>query len=478
MPISELGEINWKNPDVNKLFEILSKQFDKIDQKMKKLEKENQKLVAENNKMRAHIDELTKTIEELKKKKGRSKNVRSYNIREFKGYPHVQKPRTTPKYAQQDHPTVSRILDSRFCPTCGSSLAESSHDYPRCGETIVDGRWTRVNMTIRGRYCKKCRVVQYAQPEDFMTKEHFGIDIMAQVSAMRHLTISYGKIQKMFRMFYGRNIAMSTLEDLDYRVSIHMEQLYYGLLEEPVTARIVSGDETGWYFNGKLCWTWAFLSETCTIYHISNSRSKLVSETFLKDFEGILLGDSHPGWSVAKILQKCLLHYFRDMYHTLDKNDSGEFKAFFGELYKILKSAIKLGKKYGSIKDIPKRSIQKLQNRIDTLAADTCDNNDCNRYAKRLKREGKSLLTFLRHEGVPYHNNASEQAMRTFAIMRKIFYDSSSERGLKTTEIRETIFATCEKRDINPYQFIMDYLGGKTGKIPAPKETMPVPVAA
>ena len=492
IPISELGEINWKNPDVNKLFEILSKQFDKMDQKMKRLERENQKLVAENqkvitenqkvitenNKMRAHIDELTKTIEELKKKKNRSKNARSYNTREFKGYPHVQKPRTTPKYAQQDHPTVSRTLDSRFCPKCGNSLAESSHSYPRCGETIVDGRWTKVNMTILGRYCKKCRVVQYAQPDDFMTKEHFGIDIMAQVSAMRHLTISYGKIQKMFQMFYGRDIAMSTLEDLDYRVSIHMEQLYYGLLEELVTARIVSGDETGWYLNGKLCWTWAFLSDTCTIYHISHSRSKLVSETLLKDFEGILLGDSHPGWSVAEILQKCLLHYFRDMYRTLDKDDNKEFKAFFGELYKILKSAMKLGKKYGSVKDIPKRSVQRLQNRIDALATDTYDNADCNRYAKRLKREGKSLLTFLRHEGVPYHNNASEQAMRTFAIMRKIFYGSRSERGLRTTEIRETMFATCEKRGINPYQFIMDYLGGKTGKIPAPKEIMAVPVAA
>ena len=68
--------------------------------------------------------------------------------------------------------------------------------------------------------------------------------------------------------------------------------------------------------------------------------------------------------------------------------------------------------------------------------------------------------------------------MRTFAIMRKIFYGSRSERGLKTTEIRETIFATCEKRGINPYQFIMDYLGGKAAEIQAPKEPMPVPVAA
>ena len=209
-----------------------------------------------------------------------------------------------------------------------------------------------------------------------MPKEHFGIDIMAQVSAMRRLTISYDKIQKIFGMFYGRDIAMSTWEDLDYRVSMHMESLYYGLLEELVTAKIVGGDETGWHLNGKLCWPWVFLSDTCTIYHISHSRSKLVSETFLSDFEDILVGDSHPGWNVAEILQKCLLYYFRYMYRTLDKNDDKEFKAFFDELYKMLKSAIKLRKKYSSIKDIPRWSVQKLQNRIDALTADTYDNVD------------------------------------------------------------------------------------------------------
>ncbi len=65
-------------------------------------------MITENNKMRTQIDELTKTIEEMKKKKGRSKNVRSYNTREFKGYPHVQNParpqsmysRTTRQYPE------------------------------------------------------------------------------------------------------------------------------------------------------------------------------------------------------------------------------------------------------------------------------------------------------------------------------------------------------------------------------------------
>ena len=97
------------------------------------------------------------------------------------------------------------------------------------------------------------------------------------------------------------------------------------------------------------------------------------------------------------------------------------------------------------------------------------------REAVRISQDFENV-TFIGATAVMLH--ASEQAMRTFAIMRKIFYGNRSERGLRTTEIRETMFATCEKRGINPYQFIMDYLGGKTAEIPALKEAMPVPVAA
>ena len=155
-----------------------------------------------------------------------------------------------------------------------------------------------------------------------------------------------------------------------------------------------------------------------------------------------------------------LPHYFRDMHRTIDKNDSAEFKEFFDGLYDMLKSATRLHKKYDHVQDMPRRCISGLQNRIDAPATGTYEDPDCNRYAKRLRREGSSLPTFPMHEDVPYHNNASEQALRAFAIMRKIFHGSRSERGLKTTEIRETIFATCEKRGINPYQFVIDYLRG------------------
>jgi len=197
-----------------------------------------------------------------------------------------------------------------------------------------------------------------------------------------------------------------------------------------------------------------------------------VSEAILGDFEGVIVGDSHPAWNaVGRALQKCLLHYFRDLCRTLDCNNAAEFVALFDELRSILKSAMGLRGRHERAADIPRGGITRLQNRIDALATGTYKDGDCKRYAKRLRREGGALLTFLRYDGVPYHNDASEQAVRMFAIMRKIFYGSRSEKGLKTTGIRETIFATCERRGTNPCEFIIRYLRGEAAEIPgaAPK---------
>ena len=158
------------------------------------------------------------------------------------------------------------------------------------------------------------------------------------------------------------------------------------------------------------------------------------------------------------------------MYHTLEKNKTKEFKAYFDELHDIFKSAIKLWEDHDHKgAQIPESKIQKLQKRIDKLAARTYEEKDCKRYTKRLRREGQFLLTFLKHDDVPYHNNTSERALRIFALMRKITYGSRSRRGIKTTEILATVYATCEMRGVNPCEFMIDYLNGRIRSIPLPE---------
>ena len=118
---------------------------------------------------------------------------------------------------------------------------------------------------------------------------------------------------------------------------------------------------------------------------------------------------------------------------------------------------------------MPKRIVDGLLNGIDGLTAGSYADKDCMRYVKRLRRERNQLFTFLEHGGVPYHNNGGGRVLRIFALMRKVCYGSRSIRGIWTTGILATIYATCELRGINPYEFMVDYLGGRLKSIPMPE---------
>ena len=190
---------------------------------------------------------------------------------------------------------------------------------------------------------------------------------------------------------------------------------YDKLWKELLDATTLNGDETGWLKDSTRYWIWVFVTALVIFYHISPSRSKQVAEAIPAEFDGIVGSDSYSAWNdVGSNHQKCLLHYFRDLYRTLDKNRTNEFKALFDEMHGILKGAIGLIAEHPE-ESVPKEKIQKLQDRIDSIAHGAHTDKDCKRYAKRLRREGRYLLTFL-ELGVDY--NIRGRALQIFACER------------------------------------------------------------
>ena len=114
---------------------------------------------------------------------------------------------------------------------------------------------------------------------------------------------------------------------------------------------------------------------------------------------------------VFPCVQKCLLHYFKDMYRTTKENEGSEFSLLFMELYNILKDAIAI---VGHESD---GAVEGLKYQIHRLLSKEYEDKDCQMYLKRLKREGDSLFTFIMHD-VGYHNNVSKQALKRFAAFR------------------------------------------------------------
>ena len=463
----DISKVDWSNPDVNKVFEHFSAQFEQSRKEKKQLEEKVRQLEEK-------VEQQAKEIMELKKKKHRSRKSRSYNVRKFKGYPRPENRRTAQKTGKTDMPvTRTMTADQRFCPHCGLELSEPTEEYTRMVEDMIEGRWHNTKWTVLRRYCKSCRKQCTAKIPGLLPKEHFGTTISAQVAIMRCIGISFEKIQTLIEMMYERHIDVSTLERISKKVGKLCRPLYDKMRNELRNCIIIYGDETGWFYNGKHYWVWVFITPTGVFYHIAPTRAKLVPEAILEDFDGIVVSDSHPIWnSVGDDHQKCLLHYFRDMYLTLKDNPSQEYQKFFTALHMILKDAISAWEKHGS-GHVPEKTIQSLRDRIDKLAGADHDDVDCTRYAKRLKSEGKHLLTFLT-EPVDYHNNVSERAVRPFSLMRKTLYGNRSEQGMRTTETMMSIYATCQMRGHNPYHFIRDFLNGSIDDIPPPKIQLPV----
>ena len=244
---------------------------------------------------------------------------------------------------------------------------------------------------------------------------------------------SFDKIRTIIGLLYGARIPQSTLNRLCDVVAARFGPLYGQMRAELVRHAAVGGDDTGWFIDGERRHVWAFVGHGAgaaptAVFEITKSCGADVPAAVLGRYGGTILSDSHGAWNhVEGRHQKCLLHYFRDMYKTLERNGSSEFSLFFNRLYWILKDTISAANPDGRTKD-PGAEARILLSRAKELIDAEYDDRDCRRYVKRLRREKGHLFTFLEH-GVDYHNNINERGLRPFAASRKILYGNRSERG-------------------------------------------------
>ena len=75
------------------------------------------------------------------------------------------------------------------------------------------------------------------------------------------------------------------------------------------------------------------------------------------------------------------------------------------------------------------------------------------KYQNRFARYRESLFTFLEHDGVPWHNNTAENAIRHFAIQRDMS-NSLSENSVSSYLVLLGIRQTCRFQDKSFFKFL------------------------
>ena len=77
-----------------------------------------------------------------------------------------------------------------------------------------------------------------------------------------------------------------------------------------------------------------------------------------------------------------------------------------------------------------------------------------NKCKERFERNRNELFTFLRYDGVPWHNNAAEHAIKAFARLRVIIAGSSTEKGVKEYLTLLSVCQTCEFMGLDFFSFL------------------------
>lgn len=105
----------------------------------------------------------------------------------------------------------------------------------------------------------------------------------------------------------------------------------------------------------------------------------------------------------------------------------------------------------------------RFEERVQDLTNQKYNDKQCIRFVKRLRREKCMLFTFLEVDGIKYHNNDAERAIRPCVVIRKNTYGNKSEEGARALARLMSVRETCIKRGQNFYDYALQYLNSRNG---------------
>lgn len=315
-----------------------------------------------------------------------------------------------------------------YCQYCGGKFSNGNafELYKRRQEIVIPPIHPKyIEHQSFACTCAKCGKTTIAElPPHLKANIQYGKNIQALITYLSvYQYLPSNRIQKYLKDIMGLKISEGTIYNIIEAMSNKSRVTYQMIKEKVFNSKVVGGDETGIYVNGKKAWFWVFQNPFYTFIKPSYSRGyKTISETFPKGFpNSVYVSDSLPAQlkTITKAKQLCIAHLMREL-----KN----FEQAFGEQWATnLKQLFKEALKYKQQK--PPRDYIKQDQNVQTfetqlnklLSVDySGKHKKVQAFIKRLIKNRNSIFTFLYYAGVPPDNNGSERAIRNAKVKMKI----------------------------------------------------------
>lgn len=360
------------------------------------------------------------------------------------------------------------------CANCGSDLSQSPVLGSSTSRIIEDIPALPLEIGVievlqEKKYCKHCQSVTTASSDLALSKADIGLNTTIHLI---YLWIScclpFTRIAAYFQDIFSQRISTSGLCAQVQRVAKIMDGVYQEILEDIKGSEILHADETGWRVGGKNWWLWVFGTQDSAIYTIDKSRGKDVIRRILGEiFLGVLVVD---GWKSYLSLiceqQSCMAHLLRKIRKLYAAFPTLRSVAkFYLKFRRILKDGERLQAKRQELGEaLFERRLEKLHLRLEELVKWRNPNEILALIIKKVKNQQPRILTFVKHPGVPCHNNYGEYLIRIGVLKRKVSYGSKSSEGAEAYATLLSIYTTCKLRKISFLDFMKQSLKHYTQK--------------
>jgi len=356
-----------------------------------------------------------------------------------------------------------QVPDDELCPKCGYSPLKKTSVISR--RHIIDLILTQNGITkaiteyfgFKG-YCAKCQRNQIPLGiKKYGINQAYDHGLGAWIVYQRvELRLSYDNIVRSLEEQFNESIRPSLCIDMIRRFGVDYTETRDLILERLLQSPFIHADETRANIRGVNWYIWVFTDGKNSIYQLHQSREAEIAQAFFADYTGIVISDFYAGYDSVKCeQQRCWVHLIRDLNNDLKENPFDiEFEGLVISIRNLIVPIMEAVIQFG----LKKRHLKKFESQVDKFYKESIESkvfksDIAQRYQKRLIRYRLSLFTFLKNDGISWHNNIAESTIKHFAKQR----DASGPMFESVTHdylILLSIHQTCHNHGKSFLQFL------------------------
>jgi hypothetical protein len=203
-------------------------------------------------------------------------------------------------------------------------------------------------------------------------------------------------------------------------------------------------------------YVWVFSTMEEVVYVYSSTREGTLVKDILSGFCGILVSDFYAAYDSMECgQQKCLIHLLRDINSDLFRNPfDQELKELARAITNLMMPIVETIDKYGLKKRHLAKFTKKANTFLESIVGRQFNSELAKGYQKRMTKYRDKLFLFLNHDNVAWNNNNAEQAIKRFAILRRVIGGASTAKGVQEYLVLLSISETLRRKNLSFLKFL------------------------